>query len=465
MHAALLATLIVAAPTVAFLAHRAVEHRSMVRATEVEALWQEVRLLGHGASYGAMLDRAHEILRIDPDHVEALRCTTLCGLYLAREIADPEEQSEVLDGCSSIPGCAELERTSVDALRRLVELHPEVSGYHRLAAWVLAEFGRSQEAEEQARLAELHRSEQPNDDDLELDALLAIDQGDDASAVELLTPLIGRRPHGTGLIVERARSYEKLGDPQAAILDYQRAAALTPDDAVARFNLGRLLTASGFLVEGNEHLRAAARLLPDEAVVREGLALNALSQAQEAARQGDVADSLELLDTAEREARTSLRLDDRRPRAHMHLGVVLAERYRLQTEPTPALIDEAIGHYEREIELWRSSPAADRDAAAYGMAISNLCDIHLQVGNLERGMQVCAEAVALRADDPNAHYNLAGAYALAGRRDEALAALDRDLELGDNDHEYLAADPWFESLHGDPGFEDLLRRMRAAANE
>ena len=54
-------------------------------------------------------------------------------------------------------------------------------------------------------------------------------------------------------------------------------------------------------------------------------------------------------------------------------------------------------------------------------------------------------------------------YALLGRPEEALAALERYFELGDRDHEYLRQDAWFESLRADPRFVDLLKTMQAAA--
>ena len=49
--------------------------------------------------------------------------------------------------------------------------------------------------------------------------------------------------------------------------------------------------------------------------------------------------------------------------------------------------------------------------------------------------------------------------------DDALVALERDLELGDADWEYLQSDAWFEVLREDPRFVDLLKRMKALAGE
>ena len=68
-------------------------------------------------------------------------------------------------------------------------------------------------------------------------------------------------------------------------------------------------------------------------------------------------------------------------------------------------------------------------------------------------------------DEAVGYYNLAGVYALLGRRDEALAALEQDLELGDADWRYLESDAWFETLREDPRFLELLERMKRLAEE
>ena len=80
-------------------------------------------------------------------------------------------------------------------------------------------------------------------------------------------------------------------------------------------------------------------------------------------------------------------------------------------------------------------------------------------------LPVCTEVTELWPDEAVPFYNLAGAYALLGRDDEALAALERDFELGDRDWEYLAGDRWFESLQGNDRFGGLLERMRQVDDE
>ncbi len=93
----------------------------------------------------------------------------------------------------------------------------------------------------------------------------------------------------------------------------------------------------------------------------------------------------------------------------------------------------------------------------------NQCDALIQTKEYQRALAVCRIVADRVPDNPNSHYNLAGVYALLGRPAEALASLRKDFELGDTDHQYLASDKWFASLHGDPRFEDLLEKMKQAA--
>ena len=61
---------------------------------------------------------------------------------------------------------------------------------------------------------------------------------------------------------------------------------------------------------------------------------------------------------------------------------------------------------------------------------------------------------------PRLTYRLAGAHALLGRRDEALHLLDRVVRLGAGFD--APEDPDFASLRGDPAFDSLAARIRAA---
>jgi tetratricopeptide (TPR) repeat protein len=241
---------------------------------------------------------------------------------------------------------------------------------------------------------------------------------------------------------------------------------MTPEDAVIRVKLGWLLTTQQRFEEGRENLRVAQRLLPEEPVVYLNLANNALKSGSRLLAEGEPNAALDQFRAAEKAARTSLALDDRQAWAHVNLGASLAEQHRCQKQPDPHWMDEAIEHYRRAFELGSGAGNGGGESGdAYAASVANLCDAYLQMGNLEQGLEFCSMNARLVPNDPVAFYNLAGAYALLGRADDALEALGRDLELGDTDYAYLEIDPWFQSLRDDPRFADLLERMRAAAGQ
>jgi non-specific serine/threonine protein kinase/serine/threonine-protein kinase len=72
---------------------------------------------------------------------------------------------------------------------------------------------------------------------------------------------------------------------------------------------------------------------------------------------------------------------------------------------------------------------------------------------------------AKHADTSESEYNLAGLYALMGKKDEAFHYLDRSLEdHPKNDlYENLAVDPNYKSLHSDPRFAAFLSRSKSLA--
>jgi len=72
-----------------------------------------------------------------------------------------------------------------------------------------------------------------------------------------------------------------------------------------------------------------------------------------------------------------------------------------------------------------------------------------------------AELAALVPDSPVAPYYLAAAHLRQDKPAAARAALARAVELGFAEAEQAASDPTLEALRTDPGWQDLLGRMRA----
>jgi tetratricopeptide (TPR) repeat protein len=77
----------------------------------------------------------------------------------------------------------------------------------------------------------------------------------------------------------------------------------------------------------------------------------------------------------------------------------------------------------------------------------------------ELALEVDRRLVQLVPTDPVVHYNLACSLALAGARRQAIAALQKALELGYDDLEHLTQDDDLDSLRDDQAFLSLLREF------
>jgi len=178
---------------------------------------------------------------------------------------------------------------------------------------------------------------------------------------------------------------------------------------------------------------------------------------------GDKEAALADFKAAEAEARKAIELDSSLGWGRLNLGFSLREQYVILGSSDRGLLERAVAEYTRVVSNWRAS-GGDPGEEVHPKALANLCDALLLAGDPGRALETCRAAADARPDDPLNHYNLAGACALAGRKDEALKALERDVVLGDRDVGYLSSDRWFESLHGDPRFDALLRKMKEAAS-
>ena len=78
-------------------------------------------------------------------------------------------------------------------------------------------------------------------------------------------------------------------------------------------------------------------------------------------------------------------------------------------------------------------------------------------GRVREGLEVDRRLIQLRPTDALAHYNLACSYALLNRRDAALRALRRAVELGYRDFRYMRQDRDLDSIRDDPRYSELLR--------
>ena len=92
-------------------------------------------------------------------------------------------------------------------------------------------------------------------------------------------------------------------------------------------------------------------------------------------------------------------------------------------------------------------------------ALIPLAEAYTKAGLHEKGLATDLKLATLRPNDPTVHYNLACSYALTGHRDEALATLERAIELGYRDVGFLMKDEDLVSLHDDEAFAQLIARF------
>lgn len=94
-------------------------------------------------------------------------------------------------------------------------------------------------------------------------------------------------------------------------------------------------------------------------------------------------------------------------------------------------------------------------------ALAELGQMCTRLGHWERGLAVDRELVRLVPGNPTVHYNLACSQALLGSTEAALDSLERAVELGYDDSDYMATDEDLVSLRGERRFRALLERIRS----
>lgn len=85
-----------------------------------------------------------------------------------------------------------------------------------------------------------------------------------------------------------------------------------------------------------------------------------------------------------------------------------------------------------------------------------LADLYTRTGAVEEGLRCDERLSRLCSEDPMVWYNLACSLSLSGRLDEALDAIQRAVDLGYDDYEWMKRDSDLSALRGDRRFESIL---------
>jgi len=93
-------------------------------------------------------------------------------------------------------------------------------------------------------------------------------------------------------------------------------------------------------------------------------------------------------------------------------------------------------------------------------ALQILGDHYTQRGRITEGLQVDERLARLEPQNPLVFYNLACSYSLAEEFDRAAAALEKAMQLGYRDFDWLARDPDLKKLRAHTIFDELKVKIR-----
>lgn len=112
--------------------------------------------------------------------------------------------------------------------------------------------------------------------------------------------------------------------------------------------------------------------------------------------------------------------------------------------------------YSFELQFFESLYKRDtRDTRV----IEILGHLYTKTGRIDDGLRMDRRLVRLKPEDPLAHYNLGCSLALKKRKKDAVDSLQRAVDLGYDDLEYMQSDPDLQILKNYPGFQIILAQL------
>lgn len=101
-----------------------------------------------------------------------------------------------------------------------------------------------------------------------------------------------------------------------------------------------------------------------------------------------------------------------------------------------------------------------RRAPDYTEVVEILGGLYTKHGRIADGLRMDRKLVRLLPENATAHYNLACSLALSKRQTDALRSLQRAVDLGYRDVDWMLQDPDLEDLKSHPGFTSLLAKLK-----
>jgi serine/threonine-protein kinase len=145
-------------------------------------------------------------------------------------------------------------------------------------------------------------------------------------------------------------------------------------------------------------------------------------------------------DDAIRQLQETLKMDADFGTAHNILGWCYAEK---------GLYDQAVVEMQRGIEL----------GVAVGGALGRIGYAYARAGRRDEVLKILDQLEQRSKQSYVSPYSFAIVYAALGERDRAFSLLQRSIDEGATGQSFMKVDPVFDSLHSDPRFADLMRRV------
>jgi adenylate cyclase len=156
---------------------------------------------------------------------------------------------------------------------------------------------------------------------------------------------------------------------------------------------------------------------------------------------GDFAGAVPLFEAAIR-----LRPDDYTP-----ITLMVGAIERLGRPDLPDVMRRAMWAIDRHLEL------EPQDGRALQLGAVQAA----KLGDARRAEELAERALAARPNEFATYYNLACAFAVLGRRERALDMLDRAVQHGRGNLEWIEHDPDFDPVREEPRFHEIVSRLRA----
>ena len=223
---------------------------------------------------------------------------------------------------------------------------------------------------------------------------------------------------------------EATGRKSEALDANQTAAAISPQDAEAHYNLGNTLKTLGRLVEAEASYRRAVEIMPSYAKAHNNL--------------GVVLKELGRLDEAKEGYNLAVALEPKNAKAHYNLGITLKElgrseeaevsfRQAILLKPDYAEALNNLGITLKELGRLEDAEAAYMQAIAlkrgYADAHNNLGVVLKELGRFDEAVASCKQAIALKPHVAQSHKNLGALLKDLGKFDKAAASYRRAIEL------------------------------------